>query len=138
MRTSSFNMKQYFKVIGMLTTVAGILFVGNCFADTTLTEFSKNIGDTVTTLAGVFVDLALIAGIGFIMASFFKFHQHKLNPTQVPVSQAITLLVVGAGLSLMPMFYSIASSALSGGKTPTDQSKIGGKGLQKMIGGSAG
>ena len=34
--------------------------------------------------------LSLVAGLGFIIAAFFKFHQHKQNPTQ---------LVLGMGVS---------------------------------------
>ena len=31
-------------------------------------------------LANPVVAISLIAGIGFIVAAFFKFHQHKENP----------------------------------------------------------
>jgi len=58
----------------------------------------------------------LIAGIGFIMASFFKFHQHKLNPTQVPMSQGITLLLIGAGLAVFPHLFGTATQAVFGTK----------------------
>jgi hypothetical protein len=44
--------------------------------------------------------LPYIAGIGFIAASFFKFHQHKQNPTQDSLAAAVLLLTAGVGFIL--------------------------------------
>jgi hypothetical protein len=44
----------------------------------------------ITTLL---VDISLVAGVGFIVAGFFKFHQHKQNPQQVHISQEVLLLL---------------------------------------------
>ena len=76
----------------------------------------------------------MIAGIGFIMASFFKFHQHKLNPTQVPLSQGITLLLIGAGLAVFPTLLPTATHAVFG--SSADIAKIGGGQIGGLIGGS--
>src|SRR3990167_7245376 len=87
----------------------------------TLSAISNNVDVSVTKLATVLTDVSLIAGIGFIMASFFKFHQHKLNPTQVPISQGITLLLIGAGLCLFPTMLPTATTAIFGSKASIAQ-----------------
>jgi intracellular multiplication protein IcmD len=74
-------------------------------------------------------DVALICGVGFILASFFKFHQHKLNPTQVPMSQGVTLLVIGAGLSVFPHLLNTASSGVFGASV----AKLGSGGIGSII-----
>ena len=79
-----------------------------------LGAIASNVGTSVTNLAKILEDVALVAGVGFIMASFFKFHQHKLNPQQVPMSQGITLLLVGAGLAVFPHLIPTASHAVFG------------------------
>lgn len=68
----------------------------------TMGAITKNIHGAMKDFLTIFQDIGLVAGIGFVIGSFFKFHQHKMNPTQVPLSQGITLLLVGAGLSAFP------------------------------------
>lgn len=100
--------------------ILGMVFSSSIFATTTaitLSTISSNVDKSVLQLATVLTDISLIAGIGFIMASFFKFHQHKLNPTQVPMSQGITLLLIGAGLCLFPTMLPTATHAVFGSAT---------------------
>src|SRR3989338_5208535 len=47
---------------------------------------------------------AYLAGIGFTIAAIFKFKQHKDNPTQIPMSTPIALLVIGIVLIFLPNF----------------------------------
>ena len=106
------------------------------FADNSVTSISGiqgNLGKTVTQLSIILQDIALIAGIGFVLASFFKFHQHKLNPTQVPISQGVTLLMIGSALLLLPTILPVATKAAVG---TSSIAKISGKGITSLIGGS--
>ena len=48
------------------------------------------------------------------MASFFKFHQHKLNPQQISLSQGVSLLLIGGGLSVFPWMLPTAKQAVFG------------------------
>src|ERR1700674_3390353 len=99
----------------------------------TLTTIARSVDNTVAELATILVDVALISGIGFIMASFFKFHQHKQNPQQVQMSQGISLLLIGCGLTLIPLLIPTASVAVLGtnAKAPA---KIGGSSIHNLIG----
>ena len=106
------------------------------FADNSVNSLSGiqlNLGKTVTQLSIILQDIALIAGIGFVLASFFKFHQHKLNPTQVPISQGVTLLMIGSALLLLPTILPVATKAAVG---TSAIAKISGSGITKLIGGS--
>lgn len=136
------TIKPLFKVLGLMTVFLGTFFVStHVFADPVtsgvqLSDVSKNIQGTVSSLAVILNNVALIAGIGFVMASFFKFHQHKLNPTQVPMSQGITLLLIGAGLTLFPVIIPTAKDAVVG--TSAKVSKVSGGDMSTLIGGDTG
>ncbi len=126
---------KFWKVVGSVVTGTLLLLIGAealaAAPTVTVSAIATNIGTTVTQTAKILQDLSLIAGIGFIMASFFKFHQHKLNPTQVPMSQGVTLLVIGAGLTLFPILIPTAGSAVLG--TAQHVSKVSGKGITDLI-----
>jgi intracellular multiplication protein IcmD len=101
----------------IMAVIAGVAMAGGASAAVSaiaLTELQTNLGHTVGNLAVMLTDISIVAGVGFVMASFFKFHQHKLNPTQVPISQGITLLLVGAGLLLFPVMLPTATKAAFG------------------------
>lgn len=80
----------------------------------TVGQIKTNINAALKDFLTIFQDLGLVAGVGFVIASFFKFHQHKMNPTQVPLSQGITLLLVGAGLSVFPHLIGTVSQTAFG------------------------
>ncbi len=98
----------------------------------TLSSIGSHIGTSVSNIARILSNVALIAGIGFILAAFFKFHQHKLNPTQVPLSQGITLLLIGAGLTLFPVMIPTAKNAVVGSSASVSQ--LTGTGINNLIG----
>lgn len=107
-------------VIKVAAVFGGMLVAGLAMAEPsaiTLSSISSHVDSSVGQLATVLTDVSLIAGVGFVMASFFKFHQHKLNPTQVSLSQGITLLLIGAGLMLFPTMLPTATHALFGSAT---------------------
>src|SRR3990167_3806033 len=140
MQTKNTKFRKWLKPILMISSVVGVLFsAGAVFAaggDTTsgiaLSTIAGNVDTSVQQLATVLSDISLIAGVGFVMASFFKFHQHKLNPTQVPISQGVTLLLIGAGLVLFPTMLPTAKNALFGSSAQI--AKVGGKQINSIIG----
>ena len=99
-----------------ISLIVGVMMLGShsCFAANTLNTISTAIGKSVSTTAKILVDVALIAGIGFVFAAAFKLHQHKMNPTQVPMSQGISLLVIGGGLTMFPQLITIPGTAVLG------------------------
>ena len=138
-RKKSIIFSKMLKPFLIVASVLAVLFAGAAFADTVtgglaLTSIASNINTSVKQLSTVLVDISLIAGVGFVLSSFFKFHQHKLNPTQVPLSQGITLLLIGAGLILFPTMLPTAKRAVFGSQAQI--AKTGGKQIQDIIGGS--
>lgn len=139
MQTSR-TMKIFKKLASPVLAISGLCILmtsGLALADVTtsgiaLSEIASNVNTSVSELATVLSDISLIAGIGFVLASFFKFHQHKLNPTQVPISQGITLLLIGAGLTLFPVMLPTAKRAIFGSQAPISQ--VGGTEISKIIG----
>ncbi|MDF1796614.1 MAG: type IV secretion protein IcmD [Coxiellaceae bacterium] len=118
---------------------AGLLLLTLCVdasASTTgyvsLTKIQQNVAKTVTETAKILQAMSLMAGIGFILSSFFKFHQHKLNPTQVPMSQGISLLIIGACLTMFPILIPTAGSTILG--SDVNISSVSGTAISKLIG----
>lgn len=98
-----------------------ILAVGVCSANAaaaatvlTLSAIQTNVGASINSVAKIITDIATISGVAFVFAAFFKFHAHKQNPTQVPLSQGITLLVIGAGLAVFPHLIGTATKGAFG------------------------
>ena len=139
------RMKSFFKgllkVSAALIAVGVVLAITNSFAagDFTaglkLSGIETNIGTTVANLSKILSNIALVSGIGFVLAALFKFHQHKQNPTQVPISQGITLLLVGCGLTLFPIMIPTARNAVAG--TTASISTIKASGIGSLIGASS-
>jgi len=136
---SKFIKKPKQAIVKLALFLGAALFTGFALAGTTtgpsgvsISEIASNVGVSVGHLAVVLTDVSLIAGIGFVMASFFKFHQHKLNPTQVPLSQGITLLMIGAALMLFPTMLPTATHAIFG--KGADFGTISGAGIKALIG----
>ena len=134
------SMKKYAKV-GLLIAVIGGLFatslaMAGVSSGIALSTISTNIQHSVSSIAHILGNISLVAGIGFVMASFFKFHQHKLNPTQVPMSQGVTLLLIGAGLTLFPILVPTAKNAVFG--STAQVSKVSGGNMAALIGASSG
>lgn len=104
-------------IVRLAVLIAGVVFADAIFAGTTqltLTTINSNVSRGIGGVVSIMQDIALVAGIGFIFSSFFKFHQHRQNPQQVPLSQGVTLLVIGAGLTVFPHLLSTASQGVFG------------------------
>ena len=133
-----FFLKSVGKVSVALAVVGALIMVTNSFAgDTaglTLSGIGGNITKSVSSVAKILSNVALISGIGFILAAFFKFHQHKQQPTQVPLSQGITLLLIGSGLTLFPIMIPTARNSIAGSSASI--STLSGSGIGKIIGGT--
>lgn len=101
-------------------------------ASITLANIQSNVKLGVTNIAKILQDIALVAGIGFIFAAFFKFHAHKMQPQQVPLSQGVALLLVGAGLAVFPHLLDTATKAVFN----TNVQTAGAGAIAKVVGGT--
>jgi intracellular multiplication protein IcmD len=69
-------------------------------------------------IAGLVTAGSYVGGMAFGVASIVKFKAHKDNPTQIHISQAISLLFVSAALLFLPSVFKSTGLTLysSGGK----------------------
>lgn len=124
------------KILSVLAVLSGVLFAGAAFAAAdyvSIGTISGSVDSTVAQLGTIFTDVAIIAGIAFCVAAFFKFHQHKQNPQQVQMSQGVSLLLIGCGLTLIPLLVPTASVSVLGGKG-ANTAQVGGSAIHGLIG----
>ena len=113
--------------------LSGILFASEVLAggsQLTLTGINSTLGTGIGNVVKIMQDIATVAGVGFIFAAFFKFHQHKMQPTQVPLSQGVVMLVIGAGLTVFPHLLGTASKGVFGQSV----ARVGGTDITAAIG----
>ncbi|MBS0350578.1 MAG: type IV secretion protein IcmD [Proteobacteria bacterium] len=127
---------KYLKFSNLLIIAAGLLTLSAAWADATyipMTEVAAAVDNTVTSLTTVLVDVSIIAGVGFVLASFFKFHQHRMNPHQVQISQGVSLLIIGCGMILLPLLIPTISTMVLGEKGAST-AKVGSAAAEQLIG----
>ena len=130
--------KSTFKVTGalalgfLLCLLVNVVFAkGGSGGAINLTSITETLSGTIKNVGKILIDVSVITGIGFILVAFFKFHAHKNNPQQIPLSQGISLLVIGAALTVFPYLIGGVSKAGFG------QSKVATAGAaSKMLGGN--
>ena len=126
------HLKAAVKIAAIMTAMSSIFFVDAALAaSVTVSGIASTIGKTVGSFAKILSAVSVISGLGFILASFFKFHQHKLNPTQVPLSQGITLLLIGSGLAVLPALIPATTKAVFG---TAEIASVTGSALGSLIG----
>ena len=133
--------KAVFAKKGVKQAVVGSVLVAGAFASDivfaqnnaqSLSQIASNVEGSLSSVARLLEDISLVAGIGFIMASFFKLYQHKNNPTQIPISNGLTMLGIGA-LTLFPALIPTAATSIIGSQGT--MAKLGGSQISQVIGG---
>jgi intracellular multiplication protein IcmD len=116
------------KGFSFLAVVGALLYVGCAFAapdstpaaTTGISQIAGNITGAFKGLGQLMIAISYLAGIGFTIASIFKFKQHKDNPTQIPMGTPIALLGVGIILIFLPAIVGPIGETIFGtGKTDT-------------------
>ncbi len=113
MKNRSFRL---IKVCLLLSTI-GVLFYGGCaFAQDTqnIGQIASKITESFGDIGKLMIAVAYLAGFGFVIASIFKFKQHKDNPTQIPMGTPIAMLVIGIALIFLPSFIAPAGTTIFG------------------------
>lgn len=118
-------------LLRLLVILLGVFFATEVMAQSvSISGIQTKMATSIGSIASLMEDIALVSGIGFIFASFFKFHQHKMQPTQVPLSQGVALLAVGAGLAVFPHLLGTATEGVFGASV----GKVGGSAINAIIG----
>lgn len=134
----SISKQMIFKIVGILSFLTAAMWVDMSYAadvttGITLESMNTTLGGSVTSLSKILSNLALVAGVFFILAALFKAHQHFKNPTQIQASQFIVLLIIGGGLMIFPFMIPTAKTAVFGSAAT---SNIKASGISKLVRGS--
>jgi intracellular multiplication protein IcmD len=117
------SLMSYFGVLMALFIFSGDLFAqttGGGGGDASLGDVADSIQTSMGDVASLITAASYVAGIGFAMMGMLKLKAHKDNPTQVPLSQPLVLLIIAAGLVFLPSIISTAGETIWGGdKTST-------------------
>lgn len=100
-----FKLRLYLLVIIPLNSYAQVRTLGEMFA---------HLGNSFPSFGKVIVGIAYVSGVGFGIASAYKFKQYKDNPTQIPIGTPIALLIVSTLLVFMPALTRPAAVSLFG------------------------
>lgn len=112
------------KIIITLSTIFSFIicpvaFAVACLPGSGISSIACNVFKNLTGIGILLLGGSYIAGMAFGIAAIVKFKAHKENPTQVPLSQGVVLLFVGAALIGIPSVYTLTTKTLfvSGGYT---------------------
>lgn len=73
-------------------------------------DVASNITRSLVGVSGLLTAICYIIGMGFALSGLMKFKAHKDSPQQMPLSQPITELAIGASLIFLPMLAHLAGS----------------------------
>lgn len=127
----------YFSALLGLFLLSGQLYAGDpaTTGDYSIGKASEEIRSSLGDVASLITAAAYVGGIGFAMMGMLKLKAHKDNPTQVPLSQPITLLVIAAGLVFMPSLIKTAGQTIWGDNKGAAGTTGGAKGGHDADGG---
>ncbi len=95
--------------VGKMVLFASVLFSVSAFAD--IGGMAKTLNDNLSSIADLIGSIGYVAGLGFGVASVFKFKQHRDSPTQVPIGTPFAMLGVAVALIYMPTLLTEAGSS---------------------------
>lgn len=102
-----------------LLIAAAFFVAGTCFAQAAgggenLGAIATRVTESFSGIGTLMIAVSYLAGIGFVIASIFKFKQHKDNPTQIPLGTPLALLVLGIILVFLPLIFEPAGQSIFG------------------------
>tara|TARA_R110002110_G_scaffold404606_1_gene623038 strand:+ start:41722 stop:42153 length:432 start_codon:yes stop_codon:yes gene_type:complete len=112
-KSALFSLCAYFGTLLALFFISDMSLAADA-ADGSLGDIAGTVTDSMTNVSKLITATSYVAGVGFAMMGMLKFKAHKDNPTQVPLSQPIVLLVIAAGLVFLPNLISTGGSTIWG------------------------
>ncbi|MFA6409011.1 MAG: DUF6750 family protein [Gammaproteobacteria bacterium] len=102
-----FPLRKIKKSLGWISIIAFCFYIGCAFAAdsvvaASIADIANNITKSFENIGRLMLATSYLAGIGFTIASIFKFKQHRDNPTQIPIGTPIALLMIAVILIFLP------------------------------------
>lgn len=92
--------------------VSTLAAAATCAGGSGIASVACAVYSNLSGIAVLLLGASYIAGMAFGVGAIVKFKAHKENPTQVPLSQGIVLLFVGAALIGIPSVYKLSTKTL--------------------------
>lgn len=86
----------------------GILF-SRCAWGDDLGTIAGNISGPIELARHLFSGGCFILGVGFLIASFFRYLRFRQNSQESPIGMVILLFLLGLGLMLLPFSHQLAN-----------------------------
>jgi intracellular multiplication protein IcmD len=100
-----------------------------------LQDMGESVLGSFSAVANLLLNIGFVAGLGFGISAAYKFKQHKDNPAQVSVGQAIAMLFISVFLVFLPGIYRPAGKSMFGEGNSDMAGGVTGMGLINMPGG---
>ncbi len=84
----------------------------NALASDSLGDLSDKLLLPMSLLTGALYNMSLAIGIALLFGALIQYKNYRNNPSQVPLSRPITLLVFGLVLLILPILTKFSESAL--------------------------
>jgi intracellular multiplication protein IcmD len=112
--TEEITMKKVILCLMALATLAvgGLAVAATCATTSGIALVACRVVNNLSGIGTLLLGTSYIAGMAFGIGAIVKFKAHKENPTQVPLSQGIVLLFVGAALIGIPSVYKLTTKTL--------------------------
>ncbi|MDQ8039497.1 MAG: hypothetical protein REH83_03725 [Rickettsiella sp.] len=88
------------------------------FASTNAYAISDSLGDLsdklmapLSVLTSALYNMSLAIGVALLFGSLIQYKNYKNNPSQVPISRFVTLLIFGLVLIALPILAKFSASA---------------------------
>jgi intracellular multiplication protein IcmD len=131
--------RKLFKILLTVLTTSIAFYASCAYADqvTDIKSLVAQVTSSFQSLGMLMAATAYLSGFGMVIASLFKFKQHKENPQQIPMGTAIAMLVVGVSLIFLPGFVGPAGQTLFGTDASSFAGGYTGAGAKKLPGGGS-
>lgn len=114
MNKSLISLVTYFGGLLALFFLSEVLFAGGGGGGQTLGDVASNVTSTMNNVAKLITAVSYVAGVGFAVMGILKLKAHKDQPTQVPLSQPLVLLIIAAGLVFLPSLIQSGGATIWG------------------------
>jgi intracellular multiplication protein IcmD len=104
---------KYSKLIYVLIGIV-VLSSAQAASGLTLGDAASSVTESSTPMTLFLTASSYIAGLAFTIAAIIKFKQHKDNPTQVTIGQAVGVLIIALCLLFFPTVMSSLGSTMFG------------------------
>lgn len=107
------KVKQMKRVLWMIFAGLALCFGAEAaFAVSGIGSIATNVTGNFGAITRLITGASYVAGFAFAVGAVVKFKAHKDNPTQIPISQPIALLFVGAALIFIPAVFKTTGATL--------------------------